>query len=73
MESDKKIVRLIKRKRQSIGYSQSQVVTFMQLAGIDISVQIYKNIEVNRRRLTVVEFLFLINFLGIDINEFYTL
>lgn len=67
MISERDIVRLIRRRRRSLGYTQRYVVIKMQLAGFDISEQIYRNIEINRRLLKVPEFLFLVDFLGIDI------
>lgn len=65
-ESD--IIRLIKRKRQTLGLTQSYVVTRMQLAGFDISEQVYRNIETNRRLLKVSEFLFLADLLQINVD-----
>ncbi len=68
MISESDIVRLIKRRRRSLGLTQHYVVTRLQLAGFDISAQIYSNIETNRRLLKVPEFLFLVDLLQINID-----
>lgn len=68
MISERDIVRLIKRRRRSLDLTQSDVVTQLQLAGFDVSVAVYKNIENNRRLLKVPEFLFLVDFLKINID-----
>ena len=68
MISERDIVRLIKRRRRNLGLTQSDVVTQLQLAGFDISAQIYRNIETNRRLLKVPEFLFLVDLLEIDVD-----
>ena len=68
MISERDIVRLIKRRRRSLGLTQSDVVTQLQLAGFDVSVEVYKNIENSRRLLKVPEFLFLVDLLKINID-----
>ena len=65
---ERDIVLLIKCRRQNLGLTQSDVVTQLQLAGFDVSLQIYKNIENNRCRLTVPEFLVLVDLLKIDVG-----
>ena len=66
---DDQIRRKIVENRKRMGYKQGDVVTQMQLVGMDISYQMYKNVECGRRRLTVSEFLFLIVFLNIDVSS----
>ena len=66
---DDKIRKKIVSNRKKMGYKQEYVVIQMQLAGLDISYQIYRNIECGRRRLNISEFLFLVTFLNIDISQ----
>lgn len=66
---DDQIRRKIVENRKQMGYKQGDVVAQMQLVGMDISYQMYKNVECGRRRLTVSEFLFLIVFLNIDVSS----
>lgn len=68
MITERDIVRLIKGRRRSLGLTQSDVVTQLQLAGFDISLAVYKNVENNRRLLKVPEFLFLVDLLKINID-----
>lgn len=68
MITERDIVRLIKRRRRSLGLTQSDVVTQLQLAGFDVSVGVYKNVENNRRLLKVPEFLFLVDLFKINID-----
>ena len=42
-----------KRLRLQAGYSQSQMVTQLQLAGVNISYDIYKKIEQNRYNVDI--------------------
>lgn len=65
---ERDIVRLIKRRRRNLGLTQSDVVTRLQLAGFDVGVEVYKNIENNRRLLKVPEFLFLADLLQINVD-----
>ena len=66
---DDKIRKKIVSNRKKMGYKQEYIVIQMQLAGFDISYQIYRNIECGRRRLNISEFLFLVTFLNIDISQ----
>ena len=66
---DDQIRRKIVENRKRMGYKQGDVVTQMQLVGLDLSYQMYKNIECGRRRMTAGEFLFLIVFLNIDVSS----
>ena len=66
---DEQIRRKIVENRKQMGYKQGDVVTQMQLAGINITYQVYNNIESGRRQLTVAEFLFLALFLNIDTSQ----
>ena len=66
---DEQIRRKIVENRKQMGYKQGDVVAQMQLAGMEISYQIYNNIENGRRQMTVAEFLFLVMFLNIDTSQ----
>ena len=66
---DDQIRRKIVENRKQMGYKQGDVVAQMQLVGMDISYQMYKNVECGRRRLSVSEFLFLVVFLNIDVSS----
>lgn len=43
----------IQRLRRQAGYSQSQLVTALQLEGIDISYDVYKKIEQNKYNIRI--------------------
>ena len=66
---DEQIRRKIVENRKQMGYRQGDVVVQMQLAGMEMSYQMYKNVECGRRKLSVREFLFLIVFLNIDVSS----
>ena len=66
---DDQIRQKIIENRKQMGYKQGDVVVQMQLSGLDISYDIYKNIESGRRQLTAAEFLFLAVFLNIDVSQ----
>ena len=66
---DEQIRRKIVENRKQMGYKQGDVVAQMQLAGMEISYQIYNNIENGRRQMTIAEFLFLVMFLNIDTSQ----
>ena len=56
----------IVENRQQMGYKRRDVVIRMQLLGFDMSYEMYKYIEIGRRSISVIEFLFLAKILNID-------
>ena len=66
MLSEKRVRDKIVENRKQMGYKRMDVVIQMQLFGLDVSYDMYKNIELGRRDLSVIEFLFLSKILNID-------
>lgn len=64
--SEDRVRKKIVENRKQMGYKRRDVVIRMQLFGLDVSYEMYKNIEIGRRDLTVIEFLFLTKILNID-------
>lgn len=64
--SEDRVRKKIVENRKQMGYKRRDVVIQMQLFGLDVSYEMYKNIEIGRRDLTVIEFLFLTKILNID-------
>ena len=59
----------IVENRKSMGYRRNDVVVRLQLSGFDVSYETYKDIELGRKRVTAVEFLFLAKLLNIDVTS----
>lgn len=64
--NEDRVRKKIVENRKQMGYKRRDVVIQMQLFGLDVSYEMYKNIEIGRRDLTVIEFLFLTKILNID-------
>ena len=61
----------IRKLRNSLELSQEQVVTHLQLNGIDISRSIYSQIECGTYNIRVSELLALAKLFNVDINSFF--
>ena len=61
----------IRKLRNSLDLSQEQVVTRLQLNGIDMSRSIYSQIECGTYNIRVSELLALANIFNVDINSFF--
>ena len=61
----------IRKLRKNSNLTQEQVVTYLQLEGIDISRSIYSQIECGTYNIKVSELIALSNLLKCDINAFF--
>lgn len=64
----KEMARLITERRKEQGLSRTAMTMAMQLAGEDISREVYKNIELGRHIIKVSELFALARLLDIDLN-----
>lgn len=59
---------LLSARRKEQGLTRTQVAAALQLAGVDISREVYKFMELGRRTPKAVELLVLARVLDIDLN-----
>lgn len=61
----------LKRLRESLNLSQSQLTRELQLMGVSISCDIYKKMEQNRYNIRISELMALKKLFGISYDEFF--
>lgn len=71
LNCDKDIGSVIRRLRENKGLKQSEVITFMQLHGIQMTKSAYSKIESNKQHLKISELCALKKCFGVSYDDFF--